>query len=110
MYTDELIDKDEFKEYTKSINSKINEIEKQIKLSNINIASEDTINRDIKQKMNEIEKILSCGEFTNEDLKKVIDKINVNKNGDVEIILKGLDNFDYNNEVIVREVHEENVV
>ena len=43
-------------------------------------------------------------------MKKVIDKINVNKNGDVEIILKGLDNFDYDNEVIVREVHDENVV
>jgi len=110
MYTDELIDESEFKEYTHNINCKIKEIEKQIKISNFSIASEDTINRDIKQKMNEIEKILSCGEFTNEDLKKVIDKINVNKNGDVEIILKGLDNFDYDNEVIVREVHDENVV
>ena len=110
MYTDELIDESEFKEYTNNINCKIKEIEKQIKISNFSIASEDTINRDIKQKMNEIEKILSCGEFTNEDLKKVIDKINVNKNGDVEIILKGLDNFDYDNEVIVREVHDENVV
>jgi len=86
MYTDELIDESEFKEYTHNINCKIKEIEKQIKISNFSIASEDTINRDIKQKMNEIEKILSCGEFTNEDLKKVIDKINVNKNGDVEII------------------------
>ena len=110
MYTDELIDESEFKEYTHNINCKIKEIEKQIKISNFSIASEDTINRDIKQKINEIEKILSCGDFTNEDLKKVIDKINVNKNGDVEIILKGLDNFDYDNEVIVREVHDENVV
>ena len=109
MYTDELIDEDEFKEYTHSINCKMKEIEKQIKIANFSIASEDTINRDIKQKMSEIEKILSYGEFTNEDLKKVIDRINVNKNGDVEIILKGLDNFDYDNEVIVREVHEENV-
>ena len=110
MYTDELIDEDEFKEYTHSINCKMKEIEKQIKIANFSIASEDTINRDIKQKMSEIEKILSYGEFTNEDLKKVIDKINVNKNGDVEIILKGLDNFDYDNEVIVREVHDENVL
>ena len=110
MYTDELIDESEFKEYTNNINCKIKEIEKQIKISNFSIASEDTINRDIKQKIQEIEKILNCGEFTNEDLKKVIDRINVNKNGDVEIILKGLDNFDYDNEVIVREVHNENIV
>lgn len=110
MFTDELIDEEEFKEYTHSINCKMKEIEKQIKIANFSIASEDTINRDIKQKMCEIEKILSYGEFTNEDLKKVIDRINVNKNGDVEIILKGLDNFDYDNEVIVREVHDENVV
>ena len=112
MYTDELIDKDEFKEYTNSINSKINEFEKQIKLSNINIASEDTINKNIRKKINEIELILKRGEFTNEDLKKVIDRINVNKNGNVEIILKGLEHFDCDNEVIVRDesdIVEENV-
>ena len=60
--------------------------------------------------MAEIEKILNCGEFTNEDLKKVIDRINVNKNGDVEIVLKGLDNFDYDNDVIVREDNTEKYV
>lgn len=105
MYTDELIDESEFKEYISKINYKIKELEKQIKIVNFSIASEDTINRDIKNKINEIEKILNNGEFTNEDLKKVIDKINVNKNGNVEIILKGLDNFDYDNEVIVRDVN-----
>ena len=110
MYTDELIDEEEFKEYTCNINCKIKEIEKQIKISNLSIASEDTLNRDIKHKMNEIEKILNCGEFTNEDLKKVIDRISVNKSGDIEIILKGLDNFDYDNEVIVREIDDGNIV
>ena len=110
MYTDELIDEDEFREYSNSINYKIKEIEKQIKITNFSIASEDVINRDIKQKMAEIEKILNCGDFTNEDLKKVIDRINVNKNGDVEIVLKGLDNFDYDNDVIVRDDNTEKYV
>ena len=110
MYTDELIDEKEFKEYTQNINYRIKEIEKQIKITNFSVASEDVINRDIKQKMAEIEKILNCGEFTNEDLKKVIDRINVNKNGDVEIVLKGLDNFDYDNDVIVREDNTEKYV
>lgn len=109
MYTDELINEDEFKEYTNSVNCKMKDIEKQIKISNFSIASEDTINKDIRKKISEIEKILSCGEFENEYLKKVIDRINVNKNGNVEIILKGLENFDYDNEVIVREVYEENI-
>ena len=109
MYTDELINEDEFKEYTNSVNCKIRDIEKQIKISNFSIASEDTINKDIRKKISEIEKILNCGEFENEDLKKVIDRINVNKNGNVEIILKGLDNFDYDNEVIVREVYDKNI-
>ncbi len=110
MYTDELIDEKEFKEYTQSINYRTKEIEKQIKLTNFSIASEDVINKDIKQKMAEIEKILNCGDFTNEDLKKVIDRINVNKNGDVEIVLKGLDNFDYDNDVIVRDDNTEKYV
>lgn len=107
MYTDELITEDEFRDYTKSVNSQIKEIEMQIKISNFSIASEDVVNKDIRQKIKEIENILSGKEFTNEGLKKIIDKINVNKNGNVEIILKGLTNFDYDNEVIVKNVDED---
>ena len=107
MYTDELITEDEFKEYTKNINAKMKEIETQIKISNFSIASEDVVNKDIRQKIKEIENILTGKGFTNESLKKIIDRINVNKNGNVEIILKGLTNFDYENEVIVKNVEEE---
>ncbi len=107
MYTDELITEDEFKEYTKNINAKMKEIETQIKISNFSIASEDVVNKDIRQKIKKIENILTGKGFTNESLKKIIDRINVNKNGNVEIILKGLTNFDYENEVIVKNVEEE---
>ena len=104
MYTDELITEDEFRDYTKSVNAKIKEMETQIKISNFSIASEDVVNKDIRQKIREIENVLSGKEFTNEGLKKIIDRINVNKNGNVEIILKGLTNFDYDNEVIVKNI------
>lgn len=104
MYTDELIDAEEFKEYTDTINKKIKDIKVQIQMNNFSIASEDKINKDIARKIKEIENILNGEGFTNEALKKIIYSINVNKDGNVEVILRGLTNFEYDNEVIVRDI------
>ena len=104
MYTDEMIDEEEFKEYTDTVNRKMKDLKVQIQMNNFSIASEDTINKDIARKIKEIENILNGDGFTNESLKKIIYSINVNKDGNVEVILKGLTNFDYDNEVIVRDI------
>lgn len=109
MYTDEMIDKEEYNDLTKKINSQIKEIQAQMQMLKFSIADEDTVNKDIKSKIQEIEKILEENDFTNEELKKVIDVININKNGNVEIVLKGLTNFDYDNEVIIRDIGDEKI-
>lgn len=111
MYADEMITSEEYKELTLDVNNKIKEITSQMQMIKFIMADEKTLNKDIKDKIEEIEKILN-GNFTNEGLKKIIDSIVVNKNGNIEIILKGLMNFDYDEEVIVRDIIEnkENVL
>ena len=104
MYTDEMISADEYKELTYKIDNQIKEIKAQMQMVKFTMADEETLNKDIKYKMSEIENVLN-GNFTNEGLKKIIDEIRVNKNGNIEIILKGLTNFDYDNEVIVRDIN-----
>ena len=106
MYTDEMISADEYKELTQKIDNQIKEIKAQMQMIKFTMADEETLNKDIKYKMDEIENVLN-GNFTNEGLKKIIDEIRVNKNGSIEIILKGLTNFDYDNEVIVRDITTE---
>ena len=108
MYTDEMISSEEYKELTQSINNQINGVKSQIQRLKFSLADEDTLNKDIKNKMEEIENILNGNNFTNEGLKKIIDVININKNGNIEVVLRGLNNFDYDNEVIVRDIVEEN--
>lgn len=106
MYTDEMIDAAEYKELTYKIDNQIKDIKHQMKIAKFSIADQDTLNKDIKNKMKEIEEVLN-GNFTNEGLKKIIDIIRINKDGNIEIILKGLTNFDYDNEVIVRDIIDE---
>ena len=107
MYASDMIDDEEYKELTDNINIKIKDIKAQMQMLKFTMADEETLNKDIKDKMQEIENILNGNEFTNEGLKKIIDVINVNKNGNVEIILKGITNFSYDNEIIVRDIVEE---
>lgn len=106
MYASEMISIEEYKESTCKIDNQIKEVKAQMQMIKFTMADEDTLNKDIKSKMDEIENVLN-GNFTNEGLKKIIDTIKISKDGNVEIILKGLTNFDYDNEVIVRDIIEE---
>ena len=106
MYTEDMISMEEYKELTDKISNQMKEVKAQMQMIKFTIADEDTLNKDIKNKMDEIENVLN-GNFTNEGLKKIIDTIKINKDGNIEIILKGLTNFDYDNEVIVRDIIDE---
>lgn len=107
MYTNEMVTMEEYKELTKNIDIQIKNTNAEIQMLKFTMADEDALNKDIKNKIEEIQNILNGNEFTNEGLKKIIDVININKNGNIEIVLKGLTNFDYDNEVIVRDIVEE---
>ena len=48
----------------------------------------------LKQYVQEIERFLHLETMTNMDLRKIIDHISVNKDGNVRIILKKLENMD----------------
>ena len=109
MYTDEMISVEEYKELTDKVNNQMKEVNAQMQMIKFTIADEETLDKDIKNKMDEIEDVLN-GNFTNQGLKKIIDSIVINKNGNIEIILKGLTNFDYDNEIIVRDIIEEDDV
>jgi len=48
----------------------------------------------VEQYMHEIERFLQLETVTNMDLRRIIDHISVNKDGNVRIILKRLDDLD----------------
>ena len=106
MCTDEIITSNELKELTSNINNQMRSLENQIELKRFEIADQDTLNEDIRKKILDIENILNGNDFTNSGLKRVIDVISVNSNGDIEVRLQGLTEFKYDEQIIVRDIGE----
>ena len=84
MYLNNIIDIDELKANIKICDDKISELEKNIKISQKPLS----LKTDAKKLYSQITEILSLETFTNVDLKKIIDKIVVNHDGEVKIYLK----------------------
>lgn len=99
MYEDDVINRDELKERTSKINSKLSELEYSLSRLEL-IQSDESENEENKIKrtaktLNEIDsylsEYLSIANMTNEQLKSIIEKITVNHEGEVKIFLKNID-------------------
>jgi uncharacterized protein YpuA (DUF1002 family) len=106
MCTDEIITTTELKELTNNLNGQMRSLENQIEMKKFEIADEDTLNEDIRRKIQDIESVLNGDDFTNSGLKKVIDIVSANKDGNIEVRMQGLTEFKYDEQVIIRDIGE----
>ena len=88
MYTDDLISREELNEKIGGIRAEIVRLENDIKLVQYNLDKGDKLEGIIKKTFQSIEDITSFREMTNEQLKKTILKIEVDKDGNVDIYLR----------------------
>ncbi len=88
MYAADIITMTELKAKTEAIMSKLNELERSLKQTErmSRVGEKDRANEYIK----EIDGLLSMAAFTNVDLRKIIDHINVNMDGTVTVHIKNL--------------------
>lgn len=84
MYKNDVISMNELKEHTKDLNRKIKELETSINLSSNKISNFDVEKR-IDIYFKDIGKVINEDGFSNEQLKKIINKIVVYPNGEVKI-------------------------
>ena len=88
MYTDDLISRQELNEKIGSMKSEMERLENELKLVQYNLDKGDQLEDIIKKTFQSIEDITAVRDMTNEQLKKIIQKIEVDKDGNVDIYLR----------------------
>lgn len=88
MYTDDLISREELNEKIGGMKSEIEKLENDLKLVQYNLNKGDQLEDIIKMTFRNIEDIVSVRDMTNEQLKQIIQKIEVNKEGNIDIYLR----------------------
>ncbi|MBQ4100607.1 MAG: recombinase family protein [Oscillospiraceae bacterium] len=101
MYTDDLISREELNQKIGGARKEIERIEKELQIVSYNLNKgeqlEDIINRTFKT----LEDITDVRELSNAELKKIIQKIEVDKDGNVDIHLRLLGDLGLDNSVLI---------
>jgi len=90
MYANDIIGIDELKKKCTELDSQIIQIEKSISDSEYFTLKGDKLEDKLQQAISDIENLLSLDEYTNADMRKIIDKIVAHQNGELYIHLKVL--------------------
>ena len=90
MYTDDLISREELNQKIGDDKQEIEKLKKELTLLDGQALSESKIKSILNSTFQDIEDIVDLKKATNAQLKRIIEKIEVDKNGQVEIYLKTL--------------------
>lgn len=88
MYTDDLISREELKQKIGGLKKEVERLENELKLIQFNLDKREQLEDIIKKTFKNIEDITSVRDMTNEELKQIIQKIEVDKEGNTDIYLR----------------------
>lgn len=94
MYANDVMTMAELKEKTAIIIEELEELDYDLRQYERSLEVKQDAGQFVEQYMHEIERFLQLETVTNMDLRRIIDHISVNKDGNVRIILKRLDDLD----------------
>lgn len=90
MYDNEIITMDELREKTKELNGTIARLEDELKLVQSNISKSDLLENGLNETFRDIDAVLKSDTITNDLLSRVLDSIQVDEKGNVDIYFKVL--------------------
>lgn len=93
MYEDDLITRAELKEKVENINNKIKIYENKLKLIKYNLSKGENLENILNTIFKQLDDIVTLNDMTNTQLKKIIEKIEINKNGEIIVYLKLLNDI-----------------
>ena len=105
MYTDDLISRQELNEKIGGMKSEMERLENELKLVQYNLDKGDQLEDIIKKTFQSIEDITSVRDMTNEQLKQIIQKIEVDKDGNVDIYLRLLGDLGLDENALIIDNH-----
>ncbi len=88
MYTDDLISREELNEKIGGMRKEIDRLENELKMVSYNLTKGEQLEAILNSTFKEMEDITDVHEMTNTQLKRLIDKIEVDKDGNVDIYLR----------------------
>lgn len=101
MYEDDLISREELREKAGELNTEIERLEKELKLLPHNLNKEEQLENILSSTFADIESIINMELMTNARLKRVVDKIIVDKNESIDIYLKLLSDIELGKSVLI---------
>lgn len=105
MYADDLITREELNEKIGGSRKEVERLENELKMVSYHLTKEDQLESVLNHTFKAIEDITDVHEMTNEQLKKLIQKIEVDKNGNVEIFLRLLGDLGLEETVLISDNH-----
>jgi Site-specific recombinases, DNA invertase Pin homologs len=104
MYTDDLISRAELNKKMSDSNELISKLESELRLIQSNLSKGDSLNRLLTSTFDNIESCLNVEEISNAQLKRIIEKIDVDPQGKIAICLKVLGDLGLDESVVISDI------
>lgn len=105
MYTDDLISREELNETIGGMRQEIERLENELKMVSYQLTKGEQLESALNETFKEIEDITDVHQMTNQQLKRLIQKIEVDKDGNVDIYLRLLGELGLNQTVLINDDH-----
>lgn len=106
MYTDDLISREELNDKLGGTRQELDRLENELKMVSSNLTKGDQMEKILNDTFKQIEDITDVHEMTNVQLKRLIKKIEVDKDGNVDIYLRLLGDLGLNESILVADEWE----
>lgn len=91
MYADDLISREELREAIGDMKDKVAAIERELDFVNQNLENNDSLDNILEKNIREIKTVMSVRDMNNVQLKNIIDRIEVDHEGNIDVYVKSLD-------------------
>ena len=103
MYTDDLISREELNAKIGGMKKEIDHLENELKMVSCHLTTGDQLENLLQQTFKEIENITDVRQMTNAQLKRIVHRIEVDKDGNVDIYLKLLNDLGLDETVCIQD-------
>ena len=101
MYTDDLISREELNQKLGGMREELARLKKELSLAELNLEKGEQLEQLIQQTFSQLEQIADVREMTNAQLRRIVQKIEVDQEGHVEIYLRLLGDLGLDHTVLV---------
>ena len=105
MYADDLISREELNEKIGGMRKEIEGLESELKMVSYHLTKGEQLEGILNRTFREIEDISDVGEMSNAQLKKIIQKIEVDKDGNVDVYLRLFGDLGLDETILINDDH-----